>query len=135
MEEYSICPDCDAEVLDRQNNCPECQTDFQVFNSNEYDIVRYYTILEVTVVLNLLYAVFCIPISAYLINIHFIGFISLFLPTVIAVSIISYVITGIVYRLWIRGPKINLLIFGSMLAIMIHIGIVLWVMVFFRVVL
>ena len=130
MEEYSLCPYCNTKILDKEIYCLGCITYFDVFYSDEYDNVRYYTVLEVTVMLNLLYALFCLPITAYLMSIHYIGIINIFLPTVIAMVVIAYVILGITYKIWLKGPKINLLVYCSMLAILIHLGIIVWFMSF-----
>ena len=80
---------------------------------------KYYKILEIIAGLNLIYAVLCLFISVLISELFIIG------PTVIAIIVIYYSFVGVNKWHWPKDFYFYSLIFGSIVAIMIHIGLIL----------
>ena len=97
----------------------------QLEDSNRPVERKNYKKLEIIAGLNLVFAVFNLPITFFLTSVCIIGIFIIFLPSVIGIAVIYYSIKGVKKWNWPMDLKYYSLIIAGILAIIIHISIIL----------
>ena len=104
--------------------------DFDTYSDEEENLKNYWVLLMI-VASNVFYAILSPFITIYLIllleiNVCFIYFI----PSIISLVVIGYVLLGLRKGSWNRGADVNWILFGSALALIIQIGMIAWLIAF-----